>query len=384
MTAAVGQIGHARALDLGAATPAFQLTHADAAELRAHLAGCADCARRVARMRADLDQVGALDPAVSPRLHDRIREIAVTQPRTGPSPLGVLLVLSLLAIGVVGASIGVGAFLSRPITAPKTEPTLPADAANLVDWRTDVVELTATSLVIDANGKRFFGAARPRLSSDPGDPRHWTLEATWPEQGVEQRLTFVFAGDGAAWWIDDVQAYDGAKDAKWVDLMPDPTAPTPKTPLGTTFQGDLDLKGAGETGDVRVHLGGLRIAVHPQDNVAEPITGVRKVLVENADPAVNGNPFLPGGPLHCSGILQLPPLAAEARLQVEGYALSWRWDTATGPNQGYAEPRAQAPSTGWITDTQVGSSGELIVFVANPANPFGGPPRDLPEDCAQR
>ena len=33
--------------------------------------------------------------------------------------------------------------------------------------------------------------------------------------------------------------------------------------------------------------------------------------------------------------------------------------------------------TGWITDTAVGSGGELIVFVADPQRPFGGPSRDL-------
>ena len=36
----------------------------------------------------------------------------------------------------------------------------------------------------------------------------------------------------------------------------------------------------------------------------------RKVLVENGVPAINGDPFGPGGPLHCSGILLLPPQAA--------------------------------------------------------------------------
>ena len=95
-----------------------------------------------------------------------------------------------------------------------------------------------------------------------------------------------------------------------------------RTPLGEAFDGDLNLAGTSATGPVRLHLGGLRVAVRPQDNVAEPIGGVRKVLRENGNPAVDGDPFKPGGPLHCSGILQLPPLAAEARLQLEGYGLS--------------------------------------------------------------
>ena len=65
-------------------------------------------------MRADLAAIGAANPAVSSRLHDRIREAAVSRPRSGVGAIGVLAILALLAVGVVGASIGVGAYLNRP------------------------------------------------------------------------------------------------------------------------------------------------------------------------------------------------------------------------------------------------------------------------------
>ena len=131
-----------------------------------------------------------------------------------------------------------------------------------------------------------------------------------------------------------------------------------------------------------MHLGGLRIAVSPASTVNEPALGTRITLVENGNPALNGDPFAVGGPLRCSGIFQLTPQAAEARLLALGYALSWRLETATGGNTGYAEAWATAPDRGWITGSAVGMNGELIVFVADPDRPFGGPPREPFPECA--
>ena len=306
MTAAAA-IDHDRALDLAAAAPAFALSGTEARELRDHLRACPDCARRAARMRADLAAIGRLDPAVSPRLHDRIREIAVTQPRSGPSAIGIVLVLALLAVGVVGASIGVGAMWGTRPTAVAPTPALPVLAADAVDWRTPVVELAARQLAIDADGRRFLGVARPDLVSDPGDPNRWTLEATWREGGIEQRLFLYFAADDASWWVDQIGVYDGSDSPKWATFTPPADGVWLRTPIGEAFSGDLNVEGTSATGPVRLHLGGLRVAVHPQDNVAEPLGGVRKVLKENGNPAIDGDPFDRGGPLHCSGILPCRP-----------------------------------------------------------------------------
>jgi hypothetical protein len=370
-------VAHARFLDLAAGAPAFPLEPAEARELQAHLRACPDCAGRAARLRADSAAIGRADPAVSPRLHDRIREVAVTPPRSGPSALGLVVILVLLAAATVGASIGVGAFLAARPAA--TSGPLADRAGDVVRWRTDVVDLAATGFSIDANGLRFAGVASPTLVSDATSLTDWTLEATWTEQGREQRLYLYFEADLAAWWIREVGVRDGRplRDAEWATF---PVGPYAKTPLGAVFEGDLDLAGTSATGPVHLRLDGLRIAVRPDDQITTPIGG-GIVLTENANPAVDGNPFEAGGPLYCSGILQLAPQAAEVRLLTLGYRLSWRWEYSTGTNTGYAEARDRAPATGWITGTAVGSSGELIVFVADPARPFGGPPRDLPADC---
>jgi hypothetical protein len=365
---------HARALDLAGAAPAFRLAPAEERELTAHLRGCPDCARCVAGLRADAFAIGRLDPPLSAQLHDRIREVAVTTPRRGPSALGIVVIVALLAVGAVGASIGVGAWLSAT-PAPKPLVDEPGD---VIHWSTDVVELAAKEFYIDAGQLRFTGTPSAQVDSDPGTLEAWTLEVSWPEQGREQRLYLYFGADDSSWWIDEVRVYDGApgRNAKWATF---PGGPWARTPLGRVFDGDLDIAGTSATGPVKLHLGGLRIAVRPDDHVTAPIGGGIR-LQELPNDA--GNPFRPGGALHCSGILQLTPLEAEARLLALGYALSWRWQYSTGANTGYAEIRDRAPETGWITDAGVGSSGELIVFVADPARPFGGPARDLPEDCS--
>jgi hypothetical protein len=298
----------------------------------------------------------------------------VSSPRSGPSAIGIVAILVLLAVGVVGASVGVGAFLaSRPAPAAPTLPPAANGDGDVVHWQTDVVTLAATRLEIDANGLRFTGGPKASITGDPGNMTSWTLEATWNEQGREQRLNLYFAADASTWWIREISVYDGAanRQADWATF---PGGPWARTPLGSPFQGDLDLQGTSATGPVELHLAGLRIAVRPDDHVTRPLGG-GITLAENADP------FMPGGTLHCSGILQLAPAEAQLRLLALGYRLSWRWDYATGTNTGYAEVRDTAPDAGWITDTAVGTSGELIVFVADPNRPFGGPPRGLPADC---
>ena len=173
--------------------------------------------------------------------------------------------------------------------------------------------------------------------------------------------------------MDQIGVYDGSDTPKWATFGPPANGVWLRTPIGETFSGDLDVEGTSATGPVRLHLGGLRVAVHPQDNIAEPIGGVRKVLKERGNPAVDGNPFEHGGPLHCSNILLLAPQVAEARLQLEGYALSWRWLTSTSANMGTSDPVARAPSTGWITNTAVGMQRRADPVRRQPGEPARRP-----------
>ena len=218
--------------------------------------------------------------------------------------------------------------------------------------------------------------ASPRSpsSSDPGDATYRTLEATWQEHGVEQRLYLYFGGDATSWWVDEIRIYNGAQQGEWLYA----TGQFFRSPLGTVWRGNLDIemRDADHVGGTpaRVHFGGLALASRPFDGVNEPPAGVGVVL-GTAD-----RPFGPGGPLHCSGILQMTPAQAEAQLLALGYSLSWRLDRTTGPNTGFAEPTKRAPAGVIIEEPSPGQDGELIVFVA----PFGDEravPIPFPDDC---
>ena len=379
-------IAHARALDLAGLAPAFAAGPDDAVELHAHLRTCPECRLQVARMRADLAAIGAANPAVSPRLHDRIREAAVSRPRSGVGAIGVLAILALLAVGVVGASIGVGAYLNRPQDPlPPEGPRVAVSADDAVSWRTDVVAMAAREFAIQADGLSFSGVPGVDVQSDPGDLDRWTLEARWAEHGREQRMNLYFKGDVASWWIDGIQVYDGtatgAGKQDWVAFAGGPWA---KTPRGSAFEGDINVR-ANERHGTRRRSPGRR----PD---RRPAPGQRHRADRRWHHAPGARPTTratrPGRAARCTAreILALPPQQAEMRLLAMGYKLSWRWEYVTsrfeGGATGYAEALARAPQTGYISDAAVGSDGELIVFVEDPARPMNRAPWPArPEGC---
>jgi hypothetical protein len=356
ITPAPMQLSHAAALDIAGGAPAFRPSPDEDRALRDHLSGCPACARRVARMRTDLVAIGRVDPPVSPRLHDRIREAAVTAPRTGPSPLGVALVLGLLVLGVLGAAAGVGAWQSAQRDQPSS---LGFNADDVVTWQTDVVTLAAREFWIDANGMRFTGVAPMGVHSDPGDEARWTLEVNWQEHDRLQRFYLYFKSDGSTWWVNGIRAYDGsngvnAKDAEFG------SGPWLKTPLGQAFSGTLDVTGTSDTGPVTIHLGGLRVAVTPHTSVRDPLPGASAGTVTLSEIA-------------CSGILGQAPAVVDGKLRALGWAVDWRWQYSTGTNTGQSDVLDTPPTEGYISGIAPGPPGVVVVFVEDPARPMMSP-----------
>jgi hypothetical protein len=364
-------------LELAAVRPTFATSPTESANLEAHLASCDACSRQAAALRADLALVARLEvPAASMRLRVRVREAAGVGDTSGSARnLAMIAAVGLLAALLVGATLGVGALLGgrNDPTAPlgADDPNALAALANKrILWATKVVQLGADSVTIDANGQTLHAENQMvKVAGDPGSLKAWTLEVTWFEASLEQRVDLYFKADASSWWIDEVRVYDGVgPQPEWAKFPP---APLGRTPLGQPFTGDIDLAGQGRAGPVRLRIDGAVLAVAPRPSFVQPPGGGIALKID---------PFAPGQPLHCSGILQLRPSDAERALQAQGIRLSWRLEWSTGPNTGYADVRLSAPD-GFITSTALGSDGELIVFVADPARPFGGPAATFPPDC---
>jgi hypothetical protein len=367
---------HRRWLEVAALRPTFSPSPAEATDLDVHLATCEACSREAAALRTDFARVARLEvPAPTGDLRARLRAAAIAgDVGSGSWNLATIAVIGLLAAALVGATLGVGAFLSRP-DEPLTQldandPAVAAIEGKRIRWETEVVRLGADSVTIDANGKSLHAETpNMKIHSDPGSLTSWTLEVTWLEENLEQRLNVYFNADRTSWWIEGVQVYDNVRpNPDWASF---PRGPHFRTPLGQPFSGDIDLAGRGRAGPVRLRIDGAVIAVAPQPSFVEPPGG--GVVLDT-------DPFLPGGKLRCSGILQLSPREAETALQAFGYRLSWRFVYSTGPNSGYSEKVLKAPPVGFISETAIGSDGELVVFVQDPARPMG-PAAPFPADC---
>jgi hypothetical protein len=364
---------HRRWLELAAAAPAFTPAPPQADGLAAHLASCPSCSQRTTAFRADLAAVGGIsDPGLHEDLRERIRGAVHAEP-AGLNPVLLVAILGLLLAAVVGTTLTVGSGFFRSDDTLPPPANVPDLSGKQLVWQTQVVHLGADSLDLQANGRTVHALTNTmRVDGDPGGLSRWTLELTWFEAGLEQRINLSFASDGAQWWIDQVQAYDGVvPDPKWAVFDQRPLA---VTPMGGVFHGDLVAQGKGRAGEVDLRIKGVVLAVTPQASFTDPMGGATRL---------GSDPFLPGGPLHCSGILQQAPMVAEQELLARGYRLGWRVESAKGAGQGFAEPTARAPAAGWITSTAIGTDGELIVFVADPTRPFAKP-ATMPPDCATR
>jgi hypothetical protein len=87
-------------------------------------------------------------------------------------------------------------------------------------------------------GKTFVPTPDVSVAGDPGVSKEsTTLELTWHEQSVEQRINIYFASDGTDWWANEIRTYDGSSDSKWVEQQ----GQFFKSSLGSAYAGDLDL-----------------------------------------------------------------------------------------------------------------------------------------------
>ena len=354
----------------------FPLEPAEREALDAHLSTCPSCRASTAAMRNDAAVLRDLDRGPVPVSVRANIAIAAERGR-GSNPfgrwVGIAVVGALLVIALGAGALGVGGQRGAANVPGPSDAGDAVNTTNQIEWKTDVVALTAREFSIEVGGKTFH-AATPTVDvhSDPGDATYRTLEATWKESGVEMRMNLYWAGDATASWVNEIRIYDGEVSGHWLTAG----GTYFKTPVGGGWTGDQDIVFADSSGrPARIHFGGLTLITRSFDGVKEPLGG-GIALPENAQP------FGVGGELHCRGILQMTPKQAEAVLLKLGYRLSWRLDTTTGPNTGFASVMQDAPAGVIESEGLAGSGGELIMFVA----PFGdahAKPVPFPADCLQ-
>jgi len=346
----------------------FALEPDEREALDAHLHDCPACRSFAAAARSDAATLRELDFGPVPVAVRANVAIAAEHTRRGGALgrwVALVAVGAILLVAVGGGALGAGAGRGGNGEPGATQD--PGAVAAQIEWKTGVVALAARAFTIEAGGKTFR-ASVPSVDvhSDPGNATYRTLEATWRENGVEMRLNLYFKSDATAWWVDEIRIYDGTAKPEWLTAR----GTFFKTPLGATWTGDQDVTMGGSG---RVRFGGLTLASRAFDGINEPIGG-------GVPLPAGARPFAPGGVLHCSGILQMTPQAAQSTLLSLGYRLSWRLVRTTGPNTGYADIFREAPLGVIFQEPFAGDGGELIVFVA----PAGDPKAvalPFPDDC---
>jgi hypothetical protein len=150
-------------------------------------------------------------------------------------------------IALVALVVAIGWYAQRPFAggaAGGSSPSAsPLPVTNPVGWDSGMVLLRANGFRLVAGDRTFLGSTDAEVRSDPGDQAYRTLEVTWTEGGVEQRLNLYFAADETDWWVSELRTYNGRPDGDWISYG----GPLFRTPIGESFRGDVRLVGFGRT-----------------------------------------------------------------------------------------------------------------------------------------
>ena len=142
----------------------------------------------------------------------------------------------LLTTAAVGLLLAAGFAVAQRSTDDSA--TQAPAAATGFHFETPTVLLDATSVEVTVAGKSFVPPSNVVVEGDPGlGNEYTTLELTWHDQGVEQRIYMYFTSDGTNWWANQINTYDGNIDAEWISEQGEYF----KSPLGRAFVGDFYL-----------------------------------------------------------------------------------------------------------------------------------------------
>jgi hypothetical protein len=141
-----------------------------------------------------------------------------------------------LVAAVAGLVVAAGVALANRGT-DDTVANTPA-AASTFRFETPTVLLEAESVEVTVAHQVFVPPADVEVAGDPGTPNEYTtLELTWHQHNVEQRIYIYFTSDGTNWWANEIRTYDGNSNAEWIEQQGEFF----KSALGSAYVGDLNL-----------------------------------------------------------------------------------------------------------------------------------------------
>jgi hypothetical protein len=185
-----------------------------------------DRIRAALRHQADSMRV----PEASP--DDRLLRVAHPPQR----PQWGRVVLAAAAIVAVGG----GALVVQGRDDSSGTRVVPGAPVRVHHFETPTVVMDAASVEVIAGGRSWVPPADVTVAGDPGLPNEKsTLELTWHDGEMEQRIFIYFKSDGIDWWADQIRTYNGEHHGDW--LEPAASGEFFRSPLGTAFSGDLEL-----------------------------------------------------------------------------------------------------------------------------------------------
>jgi hypothetical protein len=188
-------------------------------------------------------------------LDDKIRDLLVQLDQATPAPpsfddlgrpapadrwrAGPMVAAAAIVVLGVGGIVAVGGGDRGPATQQASSSAGTQDVSEF-HWATPTVTLDAASVEVITSDRTWVPTDDLVVVGDPGRPNEsTTLELTWHDDGIEQRVFLYFASDGVDWWVREIRTYDGQVDGEWVE--PSAQGEYFRSPLGSAFVGDLDL-----------------------------------------------------------------------------------------------------------------------------------------------
>lgn len=249
------------------------------------------------------------------------------------------------------------------------------DGKRALDWTVGDVRLQADRVRLRTNGRVFRTAGEVVVDTDRYG-HDVDLELEWFEHGVHQRLYVQLTSEDSHWWISEIWASDGTRDAKW--LYFEDLAPLTRTPTGLSLEGDLWLPNTNadrprlqEDGSAELVIDGLRLtAFRPQDQPA-PLTGCDYLDRDGrriTDGTGGTEPDVP----QPADLKSLSPREAESLLQDAGvcYRFSYAWRRPA-----FEDERLNQPLNSWFHELRCsapehGRIGQVHIVADDASEPY--------------